>query len=243
MGDVRFHRVFPLPLLWLFVALGLAYPTLRADAQASHGLSLACNVEDNQIPPSTNGPIWLTITVKAEGTSTFSGGFFDLSNWGVIATALPVTAAKMQSCLDRTKTDVLVPLFTLNAGGTKVFHVLLNDLVPVSKQGNRSGWVILPLEDMGSTRPEGFTLVAPFSVNVGPPLSHDQLSAITDQLIGPVETYNVENRQDALRSISLLPDKCAIPLLSRAIRDRQSAAHSRLKQIDKATYEKSRCSN
>jgi len=209
-------------LLWLFVVLGSACPNIYADAQTSHGLSLVTKFESKQIPPSTNGPIWLTLTVKAEGTSTFSGGFFDLSNWGVIGTRSPVTAAKMQLCVDRTKTDVLVPLFTLNAGETKVFHVLLNDLISVSKQGNQSGWVILPLKD-GSTQPAAFALVAPFSVNVGPPLSHDQLSTITDQLIDSVETYDFEVRQDTLRSISLLPDGAAIPLLSRAIRDRQAA--------------------
>lgn len=181
-----------------------------ADAPPSYGLTLTVSAGDRQIPPTPNSPIWIDLTVKNTGPSQFNGGDHSRDGNAAIATTSPVTDSVRKKCINGCLSgggDQLV----LDTGNTKVFHVMLNGLLPAIKPGTLSGWIVLPL--LGS-KEENFTLVAPFSVKIGLAMTPEQLTDESNILIKDITTGGPDLHLEALQSIDALPDHYAVQTLA-----------------------------
>ena len=196
---------------------------VSANAPANHGLNLMCKVSDNHIPPAPNGPIWLDLIITNDASTSFSGQYSSIVDAGVVATTCPVTASLLQKASYRTVEDVSAVPFTIDPGKTKVFPVLLNDLIPPVKVGSLSGSVVLPLFDEATHQDVRFVLVTPLKVQVGEPLTPNQLTAVSAQILTSVKSYNFGTRYDAVRSLGPLPEAYAVQVLVQAIKERQSS--------------------
>jgi len=204
----------------VFTVVFLSVPVA---AQISNGLTLTCQVSSTPITPAPNSPIWLDLTVTNVTTTTFSGQYSVIVDVGAVATTSPVMASLIQKASYRTVEDVTSVPFTIDPGKTKVFPVLLNDLISPVNPGSLSGWIVLPLFDEATHQDVRFVLVTPLIVQVGEPLARNQLSTVSALILTSVESYNFGTRYDAVRSLGPLPDANAVQVLVQAIKERQSS--------------------
>jgi len=198
--------------LTCFILLGGSRCVL-GDAPPTYGLTLTAVAGDQQVTPTPNSPIWIDLTVKNTGASSFDGGDHSRFGNGAIATTSPVTNAVRQRCINGCLSGGADDL-VLDAGKTQVFHVMLNGLLPAIQPGISSGWIVLPLYVQGVSRWEDFTLVAPFRIKVGRALTPDELTDASNILIKNITAGGREVHFEALQSINALPDHYAVQTLA-----------------------------
>jgi hypothetical protein len=178
------------------------------------GLTVTCSVLDCHFSTAANVPIWLDVKVTNSGSVTFTGDDLgDSANYGAVVTTSPVTKALLSKVLPGSMDRICMGL-SIPPGGQQDFRILLNDYFPDLHGGVMSGSVILPIDGMGGTG--WFTLVAPFKVNVAPPLNAEQMQPVCDT-IAKLLTATVPEQQWAIHSDNALPDAYAIPMLLRVV--------------------------
>jgi len=188
-----------------------------ADAPETIGLVLTAVAGDQRIPTAPNSPIWIDLTVTNAGLLPFDGMYHDRIGYGTVATTSTVTDFVKQKCIDGCRSGAANEL-VLDAGKTKVFHIVLNDTLPVIKPGTLSGWIVLPLCYLPESKLVNFTLVAPFSVKIGPPLTQEELTSASNVLFEDIMAGGGDLHDQALQSLNVLPDHYAVQILARAIK-------------------------
>jgi hypothetical protein len=199
----------------------------KAETQADYQLKVVCSLDDKQISPAPNGPIWFNITVTNQANTQFTAIMPGHFNYGVTATTKRVDQSAIDACWKPYAFGGIAVRFTLDPSKEKVFHVLLNECFTTIKKGKISGSLLLPLR-VSSGPAEPFiklTLIAPFKVNVGAPLSSTQLKDLSDQIMKTAETSkNNDTCQDAMQSLWSVPDEFAMPVFNQAMNGRTSDA-------------------
>jgi len=215
-------RVFPIIILLAFVSI-MQISKAKAETQADYQLKVVCSLDDKQISPAPNGPIWFNIAVTNQTNTQFTATILGHFNYGVTATTKRVDQSAIDACWKPYIFGGIVVGFTIDPGKEKVFHVLLNECFTTIEKGKISGSLLLPLHvSNGSVGPDiKLTLIAPFKVNVGAPLSSDQLKDLSDQIMKTAETSNNNDIcQDAMQSLWSVPDEFAIPVFNKSMKAR-----------------------
>jgi hypothetical protein len=201
------------------VAIALMSPALYADtAPGLASLSLTCKISKSSIPPSANFPIWLDVIVTNTTDVPFKGYYSAPPGNGISATT-SLTGIMVNTVHKGSILNGLCSPFTIPAGEAQHFHVLVNELLPVAHPGILSGRIIFPIDEMANPGWLGFTLVAPFTISVGPPLTQEQMQTVSKRLVADLEGNNDAARTDAEREVKVLPDAYAIPILVQVTKD------------------------
>lgn|GEM_PF-6662575 len=129
---------------------------------------------------------------------------------------MPVTKALLNNALSGHMDGICLG-FSIAPGGQRDFHILLNDYFPDPHAGALSGSVIIPMIGAGSTG--SFALVAPFKVNVAPPLTAAQMQPVCDAF-GKRIIASAPDDQEIIHSDNALPDEYAVPMLLRIIKEK-----------------------
>lgn len=199
-----------IPQMLLFV---LANCVAGAVAGRGLGLNMTCAPCEIGKPLAPNYPIWVSLTIMNSSRTPFVGYEPAVNNHCVWCTAKPLP--NPATTVDPNEPTLSEPFahLTLNPGQTVVFDILLNDCVPIKKNGKLSLYISAPLYD--NTFHE-FILSTPFSVDIGDPAPPAALVALRDQLLAAAGSGNAQEASHAMLATDALSDEYALPVLDKA---------------------------
>jgi len=205
-----------------------------ASQLTANGLSAECLVEAGQTI-AVGTPIWIDFKITNNDKTDFTGLSPLIVDAGAISAPSANSPDIAAQAIARSTMDVPSASFTLPAGGSKTFRVLLNDVFPSIVAGVNSGWLLVPVAD--SSR-HWFTLTAPYRLQVAASLTDEEKAAVDAATTATLDSNDWMTRYDVLRSLKYFPEDDAVAILHKSALDEIS--HNWAKDLVKSICDMAR---